>query len=209
MTINPRAASLLLLPGLLVLGACASDPPALVALPAAPAASQAAANPATLLLRPVTIPGYLDNLNVVTSRQGGSITQDQGTEWAERLGDGTTRVLAGALSDRLGPGNLLIEGDGRIPDADLSIQITRMDPQPDGKLVLEARWTLVGSMGDRPVRAGTESISVPFSPRTPAGIADATAQALGQLADRLVVAAETFPRMAQTMPGPGSATVPR
>lgn len=204
MTINPRAASLLLLPGLLVLGACASDPPALVALPAAPAANQAAANPATLLLRPVTIPGYLDNLNVVTSRQGGSITQDQGTEWAERLGDGTTRVLAGALSDRLGPGNLLIEGDGRIPDADLSIQITRMDPQPDGQLVLEARWTLVGSMGDRPVRAGTESISVPFSPRTPAGIADATAQALGQLADRLVVAAETFPRMAQTAPGTAS-----
>lgn len=204
MTINPRAASLLLLPGLLLLGACASDPPALVALPSAPAVSQAAANPATLLLRPVTIPGYLDNLNVVTSRQGGSITQDQDTEWAERLGDGTSRVLAGALSARLGPGNLLIEGEGRIPDADLNVEITRMDPLPDGQLVLEARWTLVGSMGDRPVRAGTESITVPFSPRTPAAIADATSQALGQLADRLVRAAETFPRMTQTAPATAS-----
>lgn len=201
MSINQRAAALLLLPGLLLLGACASDPPALVALPAAPAASQTTGNPVSLLLRPVKIPGYLDNLNVVTSRQGGSITQDQNTEWAERLGDGTTRVLAGALATRLGPGNLLIDGDGRIPDADLSIEITRMDPAPDGQLVLEARWTLVGSMGDRLVRAGTESIKVPFSAHTPAGIADATSQALAQLADRLVVAAESFPLMTQTMPG--------
>lgn len=187
--------SILLLSGLLALGACASDPPALLALPAAgpPAAAPAPGGVTTVLLRPVRIPGYLDGLTVVTRRAGGEVAVAPDTEWAERLGDGTTRVLAGALDTRLGPGNLLIEGDGRIPDADLSVEIIRMDPA-DGKLLLQARWTLVGSRGEpRPVRAGSEEVAVGLSGAAPADVAGATTQALSGLADRLAGEVATFP----------------
>lgn len=181
-----------LLGGLLTLGACASDPPALLALPAAPPVAQTGEGTITLLLRPVRIPGYLEGFDVVTGRAGGAVSIAPDTEWAERLSDGTTRVLAGALDGRLGPGRLLIEGDGRIPDADLSVDITRMDPA-DGRLLLQARWTLVGSRGEpRPVLAGNETVDVPLSGSAPADIAEATSRALAGLADRLFEAAGRF-----------------
>ncbi|MFV3129918.1 PqiC family protein [Niveispirillum sp. KHB5.9] len=191
--------SLLLLSCVLALGACASDPPALLALPAAgpPALAPVAGASTTVLLRPVRIPGYLDGLTVVTRRAGGEVAVAPDTEWAERLGDGTTRVLAGALDTRLGPGNLLIEGDGRIPDADLSLEIIRMDPA-DGRLVLQARWTLVGSRGEpRTVRAGSEDLTVGLSGGTAADVAAATSQALAGLADRLAGAVASFPVQAE------------
>ena len=59
--------------GLLVLAACASAPPTLIALPAPPAAPAAAADSAaglTILLRHVSVPGYLDGFPVVTGRRG-------------------------------------------------------------------------------------------------------------------------------------------
>ncbi len=182
----------LLLTGLL-LGGCASEPPRLVVLPAAPAASPVAAQPAWLLLRPLRVPGYLDNLPVVTQVQGGRVTQATKVEWAERLSDGAARVLSGALASRLGPGNLLIEGDGRIPDADLSIDLTALDPQADGTLRLAARWTLVGTRGDRPVRAGQEDFTVPLAGSDPADVAASITAALARLADRVAAEAAAFP----------------
>ncbi|WP_114393102.1 PqiC family protein [Oleisolibacter albus] len=181
---------------LMLLAGCSSAAPTLLALPPAPAPQTAAADGISLLLRPVRVPGYLDSLGMVTRRDGGQVGLAAGTEWAERLGDGSTRVLAGALSDRLGPGRLLIEGDGRIPDADLSVEILRMDPLPDGRLLLEARWTLVGSQGERPSRAATSRVEIPMTNATPAGVAEATSAALGQLADDLAAAAAAFPRSA-------------
>lgn len=177
-----------------LLGACASDPPTLLALPApAPMTGTLPATDVTVLLRPAVIPRYLDNLSVVTRRAGGDVAVAPGAEWAERLGDGANRVLAGALDARLGPGNLLIAGDGRIPDADLSVEITRMDPA-DGRLLLQARWTLVGGQGgERPVRAGSESLEVPLAGDGPSGVANATTVALTRLADNIAAAVRSFP----------------
>lgn len=182
-----------LLSCLLLVAGCASDPPNLVALPPAPPANHVAVDPASLLLQPVRVPGYLDGLNVVVGRRGGVVVLAGDTEWAERLDDGATRVLAAALSARLGPGNLLIEGDGRIPDADLSVEIIRMDPEP-GQLRLEARWSLVGGRGEeRPVRAGEAVIEIPMAGSLPDQVATATTLALAQLADTLAAAAVAFP----------------
>lgn len=178
---------------LLLLAGCASDPPRMIALPAPPGAAPVAGTPASLLLRPVSVPGYLDGLDVVTDRRGGEVVIDRNTEWAERLSDGVTRVLSAALADRLGTANMLIEGDGRVPDADLSVVITAMDPE-SGKLVLAARWTLVGSRGERLVRTGQERIEVPLRAGDADGIAEASSRALAHLADRIAAAAVGFER---------------
>lgn len=203
-----------------VLSACVASPPAsLLALPPAPSSAagvMTTADSASVTLRPVRVPGYLDSLTVVIRRQGGDVTVARDIEWAERLGDGVTRVLAGALSDRLGPGAVLIDGDGRIPDADLSVDLLRMDPE-EGQLVLEARWTLVGTFMEpvtktggainagnsspakqgwgKPVRSGTERLVVPMMAGASAPqVAVATTEALTQLADRLARAASAFPK---------------
>lgn len=177
----------------LLLAGCASDPPRMIALPAPAAAPPVAGTPASLLLRPVSVPGYLDGLDVVTARRGGEVVIDRTTEWAERLSDGVTRVLSAALADRLGTGNMLIEGDGRVPDADLSVVITAMDPVA-GRLVLTARWTLVGSRGERLVRTGQERIEVPLNGGDADAVAEASSRALAQLANRIAAAAIGFER---------------
>ena len=98
--------------GLLVAG-CASNPPILVALPGPPAG---VARPpdqssgATLLLRQVTLPGYLDSFTVVVDRKANTLVVSDDAEWAERLRDAVTRNLRDALSQRLGASRVLPRG---------------------------------------------------------------------------------------------------
>lgn len=174
--------------------ACASSPPTLVALPAAayPTSDQTTVESSgpTVLLRRVIVPGYLDGFPVVIGRRGQTLIVSNDVEWAERLSDGTARVLRDALSQRLGPSRVLIEGDGRIPDADLTIELAVLDPQAGNHLQLDARWTFLGITGDRLSHAGRTRVQVPLDSPAPSSVAAATAEALGRLADTLAIEAE-------------------
>jgi uncharacterized lipoprotein YmbA len=171
--------------GMLMLGACASAPPTLIVLPAAPPAAPIASHDAvagtTILLRRVSVPGHLDGFPVVTGRRGEMLTVAPDAEWAERLSDATGRVLRDALSQRLGAGRMLIEGDGRIPDADLTIEFLALDPI-DGRLALDARWSFVAATGERTNHSGRTALDVPLASTRPPAVAAATAQALGEFA---------------------------
>lgn len=172
----------------LLLGGCASTPPELLALPPAPAtAAPIPSSAISVLLRPVAVPGYLDNFPVVIKRDGSRVEIAENTEWAERLTDGVSRVLREALAQRLAPEQLLIAGDGRVPDAELSVELLRMDPQADGRVLLEARWNLVASRGGRTTRAGYARLEAGPAGPEPADIARATSAALGLLADELAL----------------------
>ena len=187
-----------------MLAACASTPPALIALPPAPQVEAAPASDApALLLRRVTVPGYLDGFRVVTARDGQKLTLAPDEEWAERLADGTARVLRDALSQRLGAGSVLIEGDGRIPGADLTIEFLALDPGTSGTLALDARWSFVAATGARKSHSGRSRLEVPLRGSGAGAVAAATAQALGLFADVLArEAAALYPRE------PGTASTP-
>jgi len=70
----------------LVLAACASSPPTLVALPAAttPGARQAPDAAVTVRLRQVRVADYLDGFAVVIGRDSNVLVVADRTEWAER-----------------------------------------------------------------------------------------------------------------------------
>jgi uncharacterized lipoprotein YmbA len=172
---------------------CASAPVTLVTLPAPPApeAHQAGGRSAgtTILLRPVVLPAYLDNFPVVVGRAGNTLIVARDTEWAEPLREAAARVLRDALSQRLGASRVLIAGDGRIPDADLSIEFLALDPGR-GVFRLDAAWSFSCTGRDRRGRAGRTSLEVPLAGPTPAAVAGATSDALGRLADVLAAQAE-------------------
>lgn len=178
---------------LAVLGvaACASAPVALVALPPAPPPQTTAQNAGatapgvgtTVLVREVTVPAYLDGFPVVIGRKGSSLVVSRDTEWAERPSRGATRVLRDALSERLGPSRVLIAGDRRIPDADLTVEFLALDPQAD-TLQLDARWSFSCTVG-RGGRAGRTQFQVPLASATPEAAAEATSNAVARLADVL------------------------
>ncbi len=189
-----RAACAVLL--VLMLAACAAAPPTLLALAPAPPPAQSAEDAAhgapSILLRRVSVPDYLDGFPIVTARRGEHIVIAPGTEWAERLSDGAARVLRDALSQRLGSGSVLIEGDGRLPDAELTIEFLALDPRAQ-QLVLDARWSFVG-LSERSSHPGRTRLEVPLASHEPGDVAAATAQALGRLADVLAHEARTLGR---------------
>jgi len=173
----------------LAIGACASAPVALVALPHAPApqggtpSAGASGAGATVLVREVSVPAYLEGFPVVIGRRGSALAVSRDTEWAERPSTGATRVLRDALSERLGPSRVLIAGDRRIPDADLTVEFFALDPQP-GTLHLDARWSFSCTAG-RGGRAGRTQLEVPMGGATPEAVAAGTSDALARLADVL------------------------
>ena len=175
------------------LAACVSSPVALVALPPAPYAatehSDSGSAQTTILLRPVVVPGYLDAYPVVIGRKGNTLIVSDKTEWAEPFFDAVGRVLREALSQRLGASRVLIAGDGRIPDADLSVEFLALDPQ-QGALRLDARWSFSCTARDRPSHGGRTSFQVPLEATTASAVAAATADALGRLADVLATQAQ-------------------
>jgi uncharacterized lipoprotein YmbA len=175
----------------LAIAACASAPVALVALPPAPASPQARIpDPgSSILLREVSLPGYLDSFPVVVGRKGGALAVSQSTEWAERPSTGVARVLRDALSQRLGAARVLIAGDGRVPDADLSVEFLALDPQEDA-LHLDARWSF-SCTSARGGQGGRTQLQVRMESATPPAVAAATSEALARFADALAHAIPT------------------
>jgi uncharacterized lipoprotein YmbA len=168
-----------------LLGACASRPVTLVALPPTGDALERRTDRATattVALRPVMLPGYLDNYPVVMRRDNGNVVVSKDAEWSERLSDAVERVLRGALSQRLGPARVLIPGDGRIPDAELTVEFLTLDPQ-HGVVSLDAKWTYV--CRNHESQSGRTTLQVPLPDATAPGIAAATTAALSQFADQL------------------------
>jgi uncharacterized lipoprotein YmbA len=169
----------------LALAACASAPVALVALPPAPASTQARIpDPgASVLLREVNVPGYLDSFPVVVGRDGSALVVSKNTEWAERPSAGIARVLRDALSQRLDASRVLVAGERRIPDVDLTVEFLALDPQ-GGVLRLDARW-FFSCTAARGGRGGRTQLQVPMASATPPAVAAATSEALARFADAL------------------------
>ena len=174
----------------ILLAACASRPVALIALPPAEYAlahEPATTSTTTVALRPVMLPGYLDNYPVVMRRDDAIVVVSKDTEWSERLSDAVERVLRGALSQRLGPDRVLIPGDGRIPDAELTVEFLTLDPQ-NGAVSLDAKWAY--SCRNHASQSDRTTLQVPLTDATASGVAAATTAALSQFADRLASRAD-------------------
>jgi uncharacterized lipoprotein YmbA len=177
----------------ILLAACASRPVALITLPPtgdalAPTADSASTT--TVALRPVKLPGYLDNYPVVVRRDNANVVVSKDIEWSERLSDAVERVLRGALSQHLGPSRVLIPGDGRVADSELTVEFLQLDPQ-DGVVSLDAKWT--HSCRNHASRSDRTRLQVPLTDSTAPGVASATTAALSQFADRLAARAACTP----------------
>ena len=168
------------------LAACASAPPTLVALPSPALRAEHAADDAapTVRLRAVRLPEYLDGFAVVVGRDGQSLVVADRVEWAERPSLGVSRVLRDALAQRLGSTSVLIAGDGRRADAELTIEFMALDVQRDG-LQLDARWSFTCRANGRS-HAGRTSARLAMTAATPQAVAATTSEALSRLADAVV-----------------------
>ena len=149
-----------------------------------PGARQAPDAAVTVRLRQVRVADYLDGFAVVIGRDSHVLVVADRTEWAERPSQGVSRVLRDALSQRLGSSRVLIAGDGRRADADLSVELLGLDPARNA-LTLDAGWSFVCRATGQG-HGGRTAVRVEMSAATPQGVAAATSVALSRLADALV-----------------------
>ena len=172
----------------LLVGACASTPPVLVALPNPPQVRVApqpdGGTRPTVILRQVTLPGYLDSWAIVVGRKANTLVLSDDAEWAERLRDAVARVLQDALSQRLGASRVMLRGEHRTADAELVVEFLKLDPS-NGAVQLDARWSFVCTARERSPRAGRTELQVPLVSATAPAVAAATVDALAKFADAL------------------------
>jgi uncharacterized lipoprotein YmbA len=171
----------------LALGGCASAPVALVALPsaAAPSAPFDEKPGPTILVRSVTLPGYLDTFPIVLGRTDGALVMSSGAEWAERLPEGVARVMRDALSQRLGASRVLLARDGRRADVDLTIEFLSLVPYAD-RLNIDERWFFSCAVPAES-SGGRTRLEVPLARATSQAVAHATTAALTRFADELAL----------------------
>jgi uncharacterized lipoprotein YmbA len=150
--------------------------------------SPQAGGPASLSVVGAAIPKYLDRPQIV--RRGGGYQLDvaEFDRWGEPFGDMVTRVLVGDLAQRLPKTQVFRDESPTATSAAQSLQLdfARFDPDPDGTVVLAARWTLraTSTLAEDSVRLTVR----PASDSIPDLVA-AMSKALGQLADKIAAAA--------------------
>jgi uncharacterized lipoprotein YmbA len=163
--------------------ACASPNPALYTIAPVPGAAFEG-GPRVILLHEVVVANYLGRSQIVRSSENYRLDVMSNDWWGEPLTRMLTRVLAEELGQRL-PRSQVYTDSGGIsvePDATVETNVTRLDENAAGALVMEAQ---VGVEFKR--RSGTATRSfrfeVPPPVRSTTGEVAAISTALGRLAD--------------------------
>jgi uncharacterized protein len=180
MTAMPRRAFAVSLAG--ALAACASSSPTLYTL-APPLGPVRRGGPRTVELRTNAIARYLERSQIVRSSENYRLDVLPNDWWGEPLDAMIGRVLAQALSQRLG-GSTVYPENGAIstePGATVQVNIQRFDQGTDGSLHLLAQYAVVRRGSD----ARQVTLSTPVSGSAPAELVAAMSAAIGQLADRI------------------------
>lgn len=148
--------------------------------PGGPAAAPDAR--ATLALRAVELPGYLDRDEIVTRAGGNEVTYSRHERWAEPLATAVPRVLATELAPRLAARRIsLAPLEGALADGWLTVAIERFERDAAGRAELRARWTLYDRERDARVAGGT----VRLVDERPRNIAAGLSRLVGQLAEAI------------------------
>ena len=105
----------------------------------------------SLLLGPISLPGYLDRTQMVTLAGKNQLDMYEFSRWAESLQEGFYRVLQEDLSTLLGTPAVYRYDRGNFTTADyqLIIDVSRFDAVSGGEAVLKAFWTLRCKETDR------------------------------------------------------------
>jgi uncharacterized lipoprotein YmbA len=137
--------------GLLGLSGCAGSPPTrfyvLPSLTGAETAPPATPRDLTIGVGPVTLPPYLDRLQIVTRASRARLLLGEFDQWAASLHDLVTRTLAENLSRLVPTDRVLLHPWSRTtePDYQVTVDVTQFDAGPSGEVVLAGLWRLLGA----------------------------------------------------------------
>ncbi len=165
------------------LAGCASVPPLQHVLLSPPQNERAPARSSEWHVRRVQVPEYLDSYDIQMRTDEYVLTRLPDAKWAERLPLAMTRLLQQTIDEKL------VGKRDRPYQVDVAVDM--FEPQPDGQVVLSARWTVTDTQDDAQIARDNTLIQQPLSAKTrdAAEIGRAMSDAVRQLAFRIVAQA--------------------
>jgi len=105
----------------------------------------------TIGVGPVTVPGYLDRLQIVTRTAADQVELSMFHRWAEPLEDGIARTLAEGIAARV-PTERIVTFPwrgvfARAIQYQVVVAVLRFDGRPGGDVTLDARWRILDGDG--------------------------------------------------------------
>ncbi len=182
--------------------ACSSPNPNLYTIAPVTGATVTGA-PKAIELRQIGLARYLERSQIVRSSENYRLDVMANDWWGEPLGAMLARVLVEELSQRL-PQSTVYAETGAVsvtPDATVELNVSRLDENTAGTLVLQAQAAVVKGRGE-PVTRGFR-FEIPPSDSGVGGEVAAISIAVGQLADGLAA------MLAPPTPSGAPAGIPR
>lgn len=192
--VPPRLATLAIAVAALALVGCGMlrpDPPRptrfYVLTSGADPAPVAADSHMAIGIGPVSLPPYLNRPEMVVRVADNQLVFDEYNRWGEPLKDNFVRVLASELDRTVGFDRMVFyPWYSNTPiDCTLAVAVLRFEPQPNGDVALDSRWTIRDSRGQ--VLANRDSHYVRPG-GTPEERAAAMSALTGDLAGEIAVA---------------------
>jgi uncharacterized lipoprotein YmbA len=170
-----------------ILAGCATEPTQYYLLDSrAPAVSTENSNGIWLGIKPVTLPEYLDRMEIVTRATAHRLNVAVFDVWAEPLETNTTNVLADALAQLVHTDRIvLLANESANTDYNLGVDIERFERQPDGTVLLAAEWTIEHAESGAPEIVGSANIHESITGKGYDAIVAAMSRALYQLSDKI------------------------
>jgi len=150
---------------------------------------------AAIVLAPVTIPGYLDRIQIVTRRGREEIEVGEFDVWSDPLKDGATRVLGENLAALLGENRVsVLPRRGSQPvKYTVAVDVARFEGVGGGDVALDARWRIVGENG-KELTARRSTFSETTGAPGYGPLVAAMSRALGSLSRDIATAVSDLPR---------------
>lgn len=143
---------------------------------------------------PVKIPEYLDRPQIVTKSNESSIQFSEFDKWAESLEKNLTRVLAVNLSALVPSEYVFIYPWLRSMQVQyqVTLDILQLEKVPDGSIVLDARWSILGNDGENLLYMKRSKIVMPAESPGFGGIASAESKAVEALSREMAAAIQSL-----------------
>ncbi|KRW57757.1 PqiC family protein [Pseudomonas sp. TTU2014-080ASC] len=139
-----------LLSGFLVLGGCMhTTPVSLYQLDGGSITVPVAEKGVAVLLGPVSVADYLQRDTLLQRQLDGTLSEARDARWAGSLAADIDQQLLRQLASRLDTQRVVLAPAtaGFVPEARVSLTLTRLDSGPQRPAVLEGQWRLSGSDG--------------------------------------------------------------
>lgn len=177
---------------LLLTGCGAAGPgPALFVLEGAAAPANTATPQAGLPVvevKPVQLPGYLDNTDLLMLGPGGQVVPSRTGRWGERLSEGFTRALSTDLSALLPRMAVTSAPPLDRPSRRVLVDVESFEATRDRGVILVARWTVTDGAARSTLTSERASIVIPLADTGDAAVASAMTQAVRDLAAQIAPA---------------------